>query len=195
MIRKYDNKATYEQAKMFTGVEVEKTIHHGLYTLFVDGIIDPQEIKIQADTLNVKHIYLGANKSFPSVTKYYPGHPTIDTLRESEIENLMTRWEDMIYSPELSHYPKTFDYHYMFHTYVEQMITTHEAATEMAYIMSIDLPNFAKNHLHRHDMHLKIDSVNFARDSQGVYVVPFENITKEKYLTRWHEYSKDTMVE
>ena len=51
----------------FTGVEIEKTPAYGMKTLFVVGAHDPYVIMELAREHNCKHIYFGANQSFPKL--------------------------------------------------------------------------------------------------------------------------------
>jgi hypothetical protein len=48
----------------FTGYEVEHTICHGMFTLFVVGTPPIKEILKKAKEANVKHIYFGTSQSF-----------------------------------------------------------------------------------------------------------------------------------
>ena len=48
----------------FTGYEVEHTICHGMFTLFVVGTPPIEEILTKAEESKVKHIYFGTSQSF-----------------------------------------------------------------------------------------------------------------------------------
>ena len=51
----------------FTGYEVEHTICHGMFTLFVVGTPPVNEILAKAEEYGVKHIYFGTSQSFPNI--------------------------------------------------------------------------------------------------------------------------------
>ena len=53
-----------QQTVFFTGYEVEHTIAHGMFTLFVVGTPPLEEILKLADTHGVKQIYFGTSQSF-----------------------------------------------------------------------------------------------------------------------------------
>lgn len=55
----------HESAKYFVGTEVEHTPAYGLRTLFVVGIQNVTDIKRRYKSRVCKHIYFGANQSFP----------------------------------------------------------------------------------------------------------------------------------
>ena len=55
----------HDAVKTFIGTEVEHTPAHGMKTLFVVGIQPPDVIMQQAQFHKCRHIYFGANQSFP----------------------------------------------------------------------------------------------------------------------------------
>jgi hypothetical protein len=55
----------HEQATIFTGIEVERTPQYRERTVFVVGVQNVNEIESTANRSGAKHVYLGANHSFP----------------------------------------------------------------------------------------------------------------------------------
>jgi len=84
MKRNYDTGVS-DSITFFTGVEIEKTPAYGMKTLFVVDVHDPYVIIELARNHNCKHIYFGANQSFPKLA-----------VNDAEQWRL---WEDMIYVP------------------------------------------------------------------------------------------------
>jgi hypothetical protein len=55
----------HKTANIFTGVEVEHTAQYQQPTVFVIGVQNVNEIERRAESFGARHIYLGANHSFP----------------------------------------------------------------------------------------------------------------------------------
>ena len=52
----------------FTGYEVEHTVCYNMFTLFVVGTPDVEEILALAEHKKVTHIYFGTSQSFPDIS-------------------------------------------------------------------------------------------------------------------------------
>jgi uncharacterized short protein YbdD (DUF466 family) len=59
------NRAGHEDVDFFVGTEVEHTPVLGMKTLFVVGVQDHENIVKHVRANDAKHIYFGANQSFP----------------------------------------------------------------------------------------------------------------------------------
>ena len=59
-------RAGHEQVDFFIGTEVEHTPAFGLKTLFVVGLQDTETILLTAHKNECRHVYFGANQSFPN---------------------------------------------------------------------------------------------------------------------------------
>ena len=82
MKRNYESGVS-DTITFFVGVEIERTPAYGMKTLFVVGEHDPYVILELARNHNCRHIYFGANQSFPKLA-----------VNDAESWRL---WEDMIY--------------------------------------------------------------------------------------------------
>jgi hypothetical protein len=58
-------RAGHENVTIFTGIEVEHTAQYKQPTVFVIGVQNINEIERRAESFGARHIYLGANHSFP----------------------------------------------------------------------------------------------------------------------------------
>ena len=70
----------------FTGYEVEHTICHGKFTLFVVGTPPTKEILKKAKKLKVEHIYFGTSQSFPNIKN-------TDAEEWAKWETVIKKWE------------------------------------------------------------------------------------------------------
>jgi hypothetical protein len=59
------NRQGHEKATIFTGIEVERTAQYRERTVFVIGVQNVNDIERTAERSGSRHVYLGANHSFP----------------------------------------------------------------------------------------------------------------------------------
>jgi hypothetical protein len=165
----------HEDAKMFVGTEVEHSPAHGMRTLFVIGVYEPVEIVAMAKRYDCKHIYFGANQSFPN-----PG------INDSEVWN---RWETMI-GIALS---------YNFWCTLDLDISAAEGLHESSLcehnhfipMISVKLPYI---NLFNYNTTIKLDDKDFALTNPGVWCHSLHELKNRAVFTDWSKYSQDTIV-
>jgi hypothetical protein len=160
-------------AKMFVGVEVERTPYFGLRTLFV--VSSPQDqvdlITDLAKQNDCEHIFLGANHS------YEP--QTIEEARE---------WS-MAISTLAKKYKISVDVgsnclHYFRHS------KTH-LIKNICLQVRLEISDLSEyNNL----VMIKIDDSGFRHSNPGIWTTPLTTICSDKNFTAWDEYNKDRIV-
>lgn len=164
-----------EGISMFTGVEVEHTPAYGMKTLFVVGVHDPEVICHIAKIQNCRHIYFGANQSFPA-------------LKINDAKGWKP-WEDMIEACLQKDYWCTLDLD------VAQAEGLLEASlTEYRRFIpqiSVKLPYIQQ---FGYNLTIKIDDKDFNATNPGVWCVPVGAVTQRKYFTDWDQYGKDEVI-
>lgn len=176
MKRDYKSGVT-ESVTFFVGHEIEHTPAHGLYTLFVVGVHDPEVIldlirsRISQGPV-IKHIYFGANQSF---------NPT------GRAEWLM--WVDMIHVCLEADYWCTLD---LDPSHIETLLD-YGLTEKRRFIpqISVKLP-----YLHQlgYNATIKLDDVDFNASNPGVWCHSLHNLQTRDTFTGWDEYSKDEII-
>jgi hypothetical protein len=172
-----------EDIMFFTGVEIEHTPAYGMKTLFVVGAHDPATVlHIANDTQSlldeskrIRHIYFGANQSFPR-------------LETNDGEGWQP-WEYMIQECLDEGYWCTLDFD------VAQV----EGVLESALVeyrrfipqISVKLPYLQQL---GYNATIKLDDKDFKATNHGVWCVPLSTLTNRRYFTNWDEYSKDEII-
>lgn len=158
----------------FTGYEVEHTICHGMFTLFVVGTPPIKEILDKAKEANVKHIYFGTSQSFNpesiSTEEYKP-------------------WDDVILGCLKKDYWVTLDFG------VEHI----EGILESAYneyprfvpMISVKLPYI--NQLN-YNATLKLDDRTWGASNPGVWTHQLHDLLSKDKYTHWDQYTQDEVI-
>ena len=173
-------RAGHEEAKFFTGVEVEHTPALGKKTLFVVGVQDVQEIQDWIDdfaayedkTKHIEHIYFGANQSFPNLAVNDGGE--------------WAKWEMMIYAFLERGYLCTLDID----------VTCTEGLLEAGFVeyhnfipmVSVKLPYIMQL---GYNATVKLDDKDFKSTNPGVWCHQLHDLLDRKVFTEWSQYTKD----
>jgi len=174
------NREGHEEVKFFTGIEVEHTPALGKQTLFVVGVQSVQEIQDWIDdfasyenkSTHIKHIYFGANQSFPTIG-------TNDYVK-------WTQWENMILPFLQKGYLCTLDID----------VNCVEGLLESALVeyhnfipmISVKLPYIRQL---GYNATLKLDDRDFAATNPGVWCHSIHELQNRDHFTDWSKYTKD----
>jgi len=156
----------------FTGYEVEHTICHGMYTLFVVGTPPISEILEQAKTHEVKQIYFGTSQSFNpkniSKEEYGP-------------------WDEIIYGCLDAGYWVTLDFD------VKHTEGIHESGycehDKFVPMISVKLPYIR---LFNYNATLKLDDLTWGKTNSGVWTHQLHDLMSKDKYTYWDQYTQDT---
>ena len=156
----------------FTGYEVEHTICHGMFTLFVVGTPPIEEILTKAKEAGVKHIYFGTSQSF---------NPTAISHKEYKA------WDEVIIGCLKANYWVSLDFG------VEHI----EGVLESAYnecprfvpMISVKLPYI--NQLN-YNATLKLDDRTWGATNPGVWTHQLHDLMSKDKYTYWDQYTQDT---
>ena len=158
----------------FTGYEVEHTICHGMFTLFVVGTPPIEEILTKAKEAGVKHIYFGTSQSF---------NPTAISHKEYKA------WDEVIIGCLKANYWVSLDFG------VEHI----EGVLESAYnefprfvpMISVKLPYI--NQLN-YNATLKLDDRTWGATNPGVWTHHLQSLMSKDKYTHWDQYTQDTTL-
>ena len=159
-----------EDARFFYGEEVEQTAQHGEATLFVVGTQDPGEIVGWAERLSVRHIYLGANKSFHMVDEW-----------ETIVDELLT-----------AGYWVTLDYPVRFHNFIMRCMGNHMRSSRFIPMISVELPNIE---IYNYNTTIKLDDLDIDHSNPGVWCHQLHDLMTRDTFTDWDNYDGDEVVE
>jgi hypothetical protein len=156
----------------FTGYEVEHTICHGMYTLFVVGTPPIEEILTKAKEAGVKHIYFGTSQSF---------NPTAISHEEYRA------WDDVIIPCLKKDYWVTLDFD----------SSHNEGVLESGYseyprfvpMISVKLPYINQ---HNYNATLKLDDRTWGATNPGVWTHHLQSLMSKDKYTHWDQYTQDT---
>jgi len=175
MEREYTT-GTADSVTYFIGNEVEHTPAYGLKTLFVVGVMAPEEITDIAAKHECNHVYFGANQSFD-------GNNIGDWVRQ--IEHVLrlgfkaTLDFDVKYANcKSNHTPPAWF----------QQLNTFDNFIPM---VSVKIPNLT---MYNKNATIKIDDVDFDATNQGVWCHQLNNLLNEERLTEWSEYAGDEII-
>ena len=164
-----------ENITLFTGVEIERTPAYGMKTLFVVGTMNPQAVVNTAASNNCKHIYFGANQSFPK-------------LNTNDAEG-WHGWEDMIEYCLENDYWCTLDLESgQIEGLLESSLTEYRRFIPQ---ISVKLPYLKQL---GYNVTLKIDDKDFEATNPGVWCIPIGALTQRKYFTNWDDYGNDEII-
>lgn len=174
MKRDYDNgEAT--GITFFTGIEIEKTPAYGMKTLFVTGVQPADEILKLASDHDCKHIYFGANQSFPNLAT-----DDADGWRP---------WERMIDQCLENDYWCTLDFDVaQVQGVLECMFIGHRRFIPQ---VSVKIPYLTQL---GYNATIKLDDLDFEHSNPGVWCHRLRDLTTTDSFTDWDQYGKDTII-
>ena len=166
--------------KMFIGNEVEKTPALHMKTLFVNGMLDADDVVAKAKDNGITHVYLGANQSFWLDNKDASGVATPEQFRG---------WNNLFNKLKEQNFWITLDYDVKYHQWIiEQRYNEYEKFISM---ISVKLP--AINQLN-HNARIKLDDRDFKFSNAGVWVHPIHQLITRATFTTWDEYKNDKEI-
>ena len=166
--------------KYFIGNEVEKTPALHMKTLFVNGMLDADDVVTKAKDNGITHVYLGANHSFWLDDKDASGVATPEQFRG---------WNNLFNKLKEQNFWITLDYDVKYHQWIiEQRYNEYERFISM---ISVKLP--AINQLN-HNARLKLDDKDFKFSNAGVWVHPLHQLITRATFTTWDEYKNDKEI-
>ena len=174
MKREY-TEGTKEDVVFFTGIEIEQTPAFGMQTLFVVGVQPPSKILELASLNDCKHIYFGANQSFPFL--------------ETDDADGWRPWEKMIRECLDAGIWCTLDIDiYTAHGLLETDLVTYRRFIPQ---LSVKIPYLNQ---YGYNATLKIDDYTFDYSNPGVWCHKLRNLTTDESFTGWDEYGKDKVI-
>jgi hypothetical protein len=160
-------------AKFFTGIEVEHTPAVGLGTLFVVGVQPVDDI---AQHLNgSKHIYFGANMSFPKLS-------INDSQGWGPWEFMVKHFLDLDYLCTLDIPVECAE------GLLESGLTEYHNFIPM---ISVKLPYIQQL---GYNATIKIDDKGFRATNPGVWCHSLHSLQDRKVFTPWHYYEEDREI-
>jgi hypothetical protein len=163
-----------QEVTYFTGYEVEHTICHGMFTLFVVGTPPLEQILMQTicGSDKVTHIYFGTSQSF---------NPKSISQEEYKA------WDEVIIGCLKKDFWVTLDFG------VEHI----EGVLESAYneyprfvpMISVKLPYI--NQLN-YNATLKLDDRTWGATNPGVWTHQLHDLMRKDKYTHWDQYTQDT---
>lgn len=176
------NRDGHDNARFFTGVEVEHTPVYGKKTLFVVGLQSTEEIQAwladsasrEDQSVHIDHIYFGANMSFPNW----------DVNSEE-----WTQWENMIQHFLQLGYWCTLDVDVgCVQGLAEGVLVEYNNFIPM---ISVKIP-YAR--LLNYNTTVKIDDRDFAATNPGVWTHSLHSLMTRETFTDWSQYTKDKII-
>ena len=171
---------TAENITFFIGDEIEHTPAHGLRTLFVVGVHEPDDILSLLNTKlaysNIKHIYFGANQSFDA-----KGNPN-----DAAYWRL---WEDMIHVCLEAGYWCTLDLDVkdveglLESGLIEKRRFIPQISVKMPYLQQLG-----------YNATIKLDDIGFEATNPGVSCHRLHNLLTPERFTNWDEYGNDEVI-
>jgi hypothetical protein len=161
-----------QEVVYFTGYEVEHTITHGKFTLFVVGTPPLEEILQEAIKHKVEQIYFGTSQSF----------------NPSTYEDWKT-WDDRIMGCLKADYWVTLDFDVK---YAEEF---HEDGwceqAKFIPMISVKLPYIG---LYNYNATLKLDDRTWGATNPGVWTHHLPSLMSKDTFTYWDQYTQDTKL-
>ena len=164
-----------EDITYFTGVEIERTPAFGMMTLFVVGVQRAEEIIALAKEKDCRHIYFGANQSFPNLAT-----DDADGWRP---------WERMIDQCLTAGHWCTLD----FDVAVVQGVLECTFIGHRRFIpqISVKLPYLTQL---GYNATIKLDDLDFDYSNPGVWCHRLRDLTTTESFTDWDQYGKDEII-
>ena len=175
MERQYADGITASDIQFFVGLEVEHTAAYGMETLFVTGVHDPEIIVAMAQENGVKHIYFGANQSFPKIDV-------------NDAEGWLP-WERMIKACLDAGYWCTLDFDV---ACVEGILEAgFNEYRKFIAMISVKVPYINQFNYHAT---LKIDDKDFEATNAGVWTHKLLELQSDHTFTDWDQYKDDEIT-
>lgn len=166
----------HDDVSYFWGHEVEHTPAFGMHTLFVVGVKPVEEIRRVLLGTDTKHIYFGANQSFPDLV-----YNDADGWAE---------WENMIMPFLEDGYWCTLDLD------VNSVpgLTDGGLCEQDRFIpmISVKLPYIR---VLGYNAVLKLDDTDFQNSNPGVWCHSLHELQNRESFTDWSKYSQDRVIE
>ena len=164
-----------EDITFFTGMEIERTPAFGMMTLFVVGIQRAEEIISLAELHNCRHIYFGANQSFPAL--------------QTDDADAWRPWERMIDQCLDADYWCTLD----FDVSVVQGVLEMPVIGHRRFIpqISVKLPYLQQL---GYNATIKFDDLDFEHSNPGVWCHRLRDFSTTESFTDWDQYGKDEII-
>jgi hypothetical protein len=174
MKREYDT-GKAESITYFIGVEIERTPAFGMNTMFVVGVQRTEEIIALAKEKECKHIYFGANQSFPKLAT-----DDADGWRP---------WERMINTCLEAGFWCTLDFDVSVVSGVLEMpVIGHRRFIPQ---ISVKLPYLTQL---GYNATIKLDDLDFDHSNPGVWCHRLRDLTTTESFTDWDQYGKDEII-
>jgi hypothetical protein len=166
---------TQEAVTYFVGDEIEQTPAYGMKTLFVVGIQKVEEILLYARENDCKHIYFGANQSFPGLA--------------TDDADAWRPWERMIDQCLDADYWCTLD----FDVSVVQGVLEIPVIGHRRFIpqVSVKLPYLTQL---GYNATIKLDDLDFEHSNPGVWCHSLHSLTSRETFTDWDSYGNDKVI-
>jgi len=173
--RDYTTGNTEQAVIFFTGIEIEKTPAYGMNTLFVVGVQDPSDIISFARLKGCKHIYFGANQSFPNLA--------------TDDADAWRPWERMIDQCLDADYWCTLD----LDVSVVQGVLEMPVIGNRRFIpqISVKIPYLTQL---GYNATIKLDDLDFEHSNPGVWCHRLRDLTTTDVFTDWDQYGKDEII-
>ena len=161
-----------QQVTYFTGYEVEHTICHGMFTLFVVGTPPIDEILKMAEDNKVKQIYFGTSQSFnPSSYEEWK------------------KWDSCITGCLNAGYWVTLDFDVKYAEEIHEDGWTEN--DKFVPMISVKLPYIK---LYNYNTTLKIDDRTWGATNPGVWTHHLPTLMGKDKFTYWDQYTQDTQL-
>jgi len=161
-----------QQVTFFTGYEVEHTVAHGMYTLFVVGTPSLEHILEWAERCEVKQIYFGTSQSF---------NP--QNYEDWKI------WDNRIMGCLNAGYWVCLDFDVKYaEEFHEDGWTEHDKFIPM---ISVKLPYIK---LYNYNTTLKIDDRTWGATNPGVWTHHLPTLMSKDKFTHWDQYTQDSEI-
>ena len=167
----------------FTGYEVEHTVCHGMFTLFVVGTPPLENILRKADdtqafldeSKRIRHIYFGTSQSF---------NPKSITHEEYRA------WDEVIIGCLKANYWVTLDFDVK---HVEGVLEScYSEYPRFVPMISVKLPYINQ---HNYNATIKLDDRTWGATNPGVWTHQLRSLMNMKNYTHWDQYTQDTSIE
>ncbi len=158
----------------FTGYEVEHTIAHGMYTLFVVGTPPLKDILEWAEHTGVQQIYFGTSQSF---------NPK--SISQEEYKP----WDEVIFGCLKAGYWVALDFGV---EHIEGVIESgYSEYQKFIPMISVKLPYI--NQLN-YNATLKLDDRTWGATNPGVWTHHLQSLMSKDKFTYWDQYTQDSEI-
>ena len=164
-----------DSIRFFVGTEIEQTPAYGMRTLFVVGIQKVEKILLYARENDCKHIYFGANQSFPQLATddadaWRPWERMIDQCLEAGL------WCTLDF--DVSVVQGVLECMFIGHRhFIPQVSVKLPYLTQLGYNATI-----------------KLDDLDFEHSNPGVWCHSLHSLTTRETFTDWDQYGKDEII-